>query len=57
MSPKALLVTGGARGIGRACALLAAKQGWSVGVNFQKDSRSADEVVAAIAKGAAGRSR
>jgi NAD(P)-dependent dehydrogenase (short-subunit alcohol dehydrogenase family) len=48
---QALLVTGGSRGIGRACALFAAKHGWSVGVNYREDAQSADAVVAAIAKG------
>jgi NAD(P)-dependent dehydrogenase (short-subunit alcohol dehydrogenase family) len=48
--PKALLVTGASRGIGRACALIAAKQGWSVGVNYREDSHSADSVVETIAK-------
>ena len=46
---KALLVTGGSRGIGRACALLAAKRGWSVGVNFRADDEAAAAVVHAIA--------
>ena len=31
---KALLITGGSRGIGRACALLAARRGWSVGLEL-----------------------
>jgi NAD(P)-dependent dehydrogenase (short-subunit alcohol dehydrogenase family) len=48
---KALLVTGGSRGIGRACALFAAKHDWSVGVNYREDAQSADAVVAAMAKG------
>ena len=47
---KALLVTGGSRGIGRACALLAAKRGWSVGVNFRADGEAAAAVVHAIAR-------
>jgi NAD(P)-dependent dehydrogenase (short-subunit alcohol dehydrogenase family) len=51
MSAKALLVTGASRGIGRACALLAAENGWSVGVNYREDARAADAVVEAIAKG------
>jgi len=46
---KVVLITGGSRGIGRAVALLAARQGWSVGVNYRQDVHAADEVVAAIA--------
>ena len=55
MSTKVLLVTGASRGIGRACALLAARQGWAVGVNYREDRRAADAVVETIAK-AGGRS-
>jgi NAD(P)-dependent dehydrogenase (short-subunit alcohol dehydrogenase family) len=47
---KALLITGASRGIGRATALLAAKHGWSVGVNYRNDVDAAEEVVRAIAK-------
>lgn len=46
---KSVLVTGGSRGIGRACALLAAKRGWSVGVNYHVEAVAADAVVHAIA--------
>ena len=42
---KVLLVTGGSRGIGAATALLAARQGWSVAVNYTANSLAADEVV------------
>jgi NAD(P)-dependent dehydrogenase (short-subunit alcohol dehydrogenase family) len=48
---KALLITGGSRGIGRATALLAARRGWSVGVNYRVDAEAADSVVRDIAKG------
>jgi NAD(P)-dependent dehydrogenase (short-subunit alcohol dehydrogenase family) len=51
MSVKALLVTGASRGIGRACALLAARNGWVVGVNYHEDAKAADAVVETIAKG------
>ena len=47
---KALLITGASRGIGRAAALLAAKLGWSVGVNYRNDVDAAEEVVRTIAK-------
>ena len=50
MPVKALLVTGASRGIGRACALLAARNGWVVGVNYREDAKAADAVVATIAK-------
>lgn len=45
---KVLLVTGGSRGIGAATALLAARQGWAVAVNFRGNSLAADEVVRRI---------
>ena len=51
MSAKALLVTGASRGIGRACALLAGRKGWAVGVNYREDAKAADAVVETIAKG------
>ena len=51
MSAKVLLVTGASRGIGRACALLAAQNGWAVAVNYREDAKSADAVVETIAKG------
>jgi NAD(P)-dependent dehydrogenase (short-subunit alcohol dehydrogenase family) len=50
MSAKAILVTGASRGIGRACALLAGRNGWVVGVNYREDAKAADAVVEAIAK-------
>src|SRR5271157_3248082 len=50
MSPKALLITGASRGIGRASALLAARHGWSVGVNYREDFDAAEDVVRKIAK-------
>ena len=50
MSGKALLITGASRGIGRACALLAAQHGWAVGVNFRADRAAADAVVEEIAR-------
>ncbi|MEX1167399.1 MAG: SDR family oxidoreductase [Hydrogenophaga sp.] len=45
---KSLLITGASRGIGAATALLAARQGWSVAVNYAANSLAADEVVRAI---------
>jgi NAD(P)-dependent dehydrogenase (short-subunit alcohol dehydrogenase family) len=48
---KVVLVTGGSRGIGAACALLAARQGWAVAVNYTSNSLAADEVVRQIHQG------
>jgi NAD(P)-dependent dehydrogenase (short-subunit alcohol dehydrogenase family) len=45
---KVLLVTGASRGIGAATALLAARSGWSVAVNYTANSLAADEVVRQI---------
>ena len=43
-----VLVTGGSRGIGAATALLAARQGFTVAVNYSSHSLAADEVVRQI---------
>src|SRR5947208_6716975 len=51
MDNKTLLVTGGSRGIGRATALAAAKDGWRVAVNYAQDESAAREVVEAIRAG------
>jgi NAD(P)-dependent dehydrogenase (short-subunit alcohol dehydrogenase family) len=40
-----LLVTGGSRGIGAATAVLAARQGWNVIVNYTRDEAAADAVL------------
>ena len=49
---KVVIITGGSRGIGAATALLAAKQGYAVAVNYTANSLAADEVVRQIrAKG------
>ena len=48
MNTPVLLVTGGSRGIGAATALLAAKAGYAVAVNYQSNSLAADEVVRSI---------
>ena len=45
---KLVLITGGARGIGAATALLAARQGYAVAVNYSANSLAADEVVRQI---------
>jgi NAD(P)-dependent dehydrogenase (short-subunit alcohol dehydrogenase family) len=43
-----MLVTGGSRGIGAATALLAARRGYAVAVNYASNSLAADEVVSVI---------
>ncbi|NIF21700.1 SDR family oxidoreductase [Candidatus Pantoea multigeneris] len=43
--PKTLLITGAGRGIGAACALLAAEQGYQVCVNYRADEHAAAQVV------------
>jgi NAD(P)-dependent dehydrogenase (short-subunit alcohol dehydrogenase family) len=43
-----LLVTGGSRGIGAATALLAARQGFAIAVNYTANAPAADEVVRQI---------
>jgi NAD(P)-dependent dehydrogenase (short-subunit alcohol dehydrogenase family) len=39
---KTILITGGTRGIGRATALACAKRGWSVALNYVRDSAAAE---------------
>ncbi|MCY1344024.1 putative oxidoreductase YgfF [compost metagenome] len=46
--PRTLLITGASRGIGRATALLAARRGWQVAVNYLHDRQAADTLVAEI---------
>jgi NAD(P)-dependent dehydrogenase (short-subunit alcohol dehydrogenase family) len=46
-----VLITGASRGIGAATALLAARQGYAVAVNYTANSLAADEVVRSIRAG------
>jgi len=55
MSEKVALITGGARGIGRAIALDSAERGWAVAVCYRKSAEQASEIIEnAQKKGAKG---
>jgi len=43
-----VLITGASRGIGRATAVLAAKRGWSVAINYRNDAPAAAETAAEV---------
>ena len=43
-----VLITGASRGIGRATALLAAKRGWSVAINYRNDAQAAAETAVEV---------
>jgi NAD(P)-dependent dehydrogenase (short-subunit alcohol dehydrogenase family) len=45
---KNILITGGTRGIGGAAALLCARQGWSVALNYQRDGLAAERIASQI---------
>src|SRR5207253_577891 len=45
---KTILITGASRGIGAACALLAARRGYTVCVNYRENEAAAHAVVRAI---------
>jgi NAD(P)-dependent dehydrogenase (short-subunit alcohol dehydrogenase family) len=45
---KTVLITGGTRGIGRATALLCTRKGWSVALNYVRDSTAAEETAREI---------
>jgi len=45
---RTILITGASRGMGAACALLAAASGYRVGVNYRSDAAAAQTVLASI---------
>ena len=47
---KTLLITGGGRGIGAATALVAARTGWDIAINYREKSARADQIVAEVTK-------
>jgi NAD(P)-dependent dehydrogenase (short-subunit alcohol dehydrogenase family) len=53
---KNVLITGGSRGIGRATALLCAKNGWPVSLNYVQDEKAAAATVSAV-EAAGGKAR
>ena len=48
---KVMVITGASRGIGAATALLAAKRGYALGVNYRQNRAAAESVVSEIVKG------
>jgi NAD(P)-dependent dehydrogenase (short-subunit alcohol dehydrogenase family) len=48
MNEKVIVITGGSRGIGAATAVLAASQGYAVGIGYHQQQATADAVVARI---------
>ena len=50
MGNKSVVITGGSRGIGRACAVIFAKNGYNVLIGYHKNSEAAEETLAEIKK-------
>jgi 3-oxoacyl-[acyl-carrier protein] reductase len=49
MTSKVAVVTGGSRGIGRACAVALAESGWTVAIGYRTNEQDAKEAVDALA--------
>ena len=45
---KTILVTGGSRGIGRACCVVAARRGWRIGINYAGNEAAARDTLAMV---------
>ncbi|MHA6822206.1 SDR family oxidoreductase [Ralstonia pseudosolanacearum] len=45
---KTIVITGGSRGIGRATAVLCARRGWSVAIQYRANRQAADEVAGLV---------
>lgn len=54
MTTKVALITGGARGIGRAVALDLAARGWSIAICYRTSAKEAKEVIDAVQAGGSG---
>ncbi|MFP4409390.1 MAG: SDR family oxidoreductase, partial [Spirochaetaceae bacterium] len=52
-SPEAVLVTGGSRGLGKGIAVELARRGYSVGINYVRNSDAAEETAELCAEAAA----
>ena len=50
MENKSVVITGGSRGIGRACAILFASKGYNVLLGYNKNKAAAEETLAAISE-------
>ena len=48
MDKKIALITGGSRGIGRACAITLARLGMHVGINYARNAEAAQEALSAV---------
>ena len=48
MENKSVVITGGSRGIGRACAILFASKGYNVLFGYNKHKAAAEETLAAV---------